>query len=134
MDGRKSMSKYDKMIALNKQASEEKIEKARREIVRMADEGEKLSIQKLMQRTGLSRGFFYKNPQVRKEIDRALEQQAGMMDPRREVMDMAMNNELAMLHQKVKTLQTENEQLRKELETAKKSLAKKNIKELKKMM
>ena len=100
------MSKYDKMIALNKQASEEKIEKARREIVRMADEGEKLSIQKLMQRTGLSRGFFYKNPQVRKEIDRALEQQAGMMDPRREVMDMAMNNELAMLHQKVKTLQT----------------------------
>ena len=52
------MSKYDKMIALNKQASEEKIEKARREIVRMADEGEKLSIQKLMQRTGLSRGFF----------------------------------------------------------------------------
>ena len=128
------MSKYDKMIALNKQASEEKIEKARREIVRMADEGEKLSIQKLMQRTGLSRGFFYKNPQVRKEIDRALEQQAGMMDPRREVMDMAMNNELAMLHQKVKTLQTENEQLRKELETAKKSLAKKNIKELKKRM
>ena len=128
------MNKYDKMIALNKQASEEKIEKARREIVRMADEGEKLSIQKLMQRTGLSRGFFYKNPQVRKEIDRALEQQAGMMDPRREVMDMAMNNELAMLHQKVKTLQTENEQLRKELETAKKSLAKKNIKELKKMM
>ena len=128
------MSKYDKMIALNKQASEEKIEKARREIVRMVEEGEKLSIQKLMQRTGLSRGFFYKNPQVRKEIDRALEQQAGMMDPRREVMDMAMNNELAMLHQKVKTLQTENEQLRKELETAKKSLAKKNIKELKKMM
>ena len=128
------MSKYDKMIALNKQASEEKIEKARREIVRMVDDGEKISIQKLMQRTGLSRGFFYKNPQVRKEIDRALEQQAGMMDPRREVMDMAMNNELAMLHQKVKTLQTENEQLRKELETAKKSLAKKNIKELKKMM
>ena len=128
------MNKYDKMIALNKKASEEKIEKARREIVRMVEEGEKLSIQKLMQRTGLSRGFFYKNPQVRKEIDRALEQQAGMMDPRREVMDMAMNNELAMLHQKVKTLQTENEQLRKELETAKKSLAKKNIKELKKMM
>ena len=128
------MSKYDKMIALNKQASEEKIEKARREIVRMVDEGEKLSIQKLTQRTGLSRGFFYKNPQVRKEIDRALEQQVGMVDPRREVMDMAMNNELAMLHQKVKALQMENEQLRKELEVAKKSLAKKNIGALKKMM
>lgn len=128
------MNKYDKMLALNKQASEEKIEKARREIIRMVDEGEKVSVQKLMQRTGLSRGFFYKNPKVRKEIDRALEQQAGMIDPRREVMDMAMNNELAMLHQQVKALQTENEQLRKELETAKKSLAKKNIGALKKMM
>ena len=49
-------------------------------------------------------------------------------------MDMAMNNELAMLHQKVKALQMENEQLRKELEVAKKSLAKKNIGALKKMM
>ena len=128
------MSKYDKMIALNKQASEEKIEKARREIVRMADEGEKLSIQKLMQRTGLSRGFFYKNPQVRKEIDRALEQQAGMMDPRREVMDMAMNNELAMLHKQMDELKAENERLRQELAATKKALAKKNVGVLKKMM
>ncbi len=80
------MNKYDRMLAVNKQASEAKIEKARREIVRMVDDGEKVSIQKLMERTGLSRGFFYKNPQVRKEIDRALEQQAGLADPRREVL------------------------------------------------
>lgn len=128
------MSKYDRMIALNKQASEEKIEKARREIVRMVDDGEKVSIQKLMQRTGLSRGFFYKNPAVRKEIDRALEQQAGMVDPRREVMDMAMNNELAMLHKQVEELKAENERLRQELAATKKSLVKKNIGVLKKMV
>ena len=128
------MSKYDRMIALNKQASEEKIEKARREIVRMVDDGEKVSIQKLMQRTGLSRGFFYKNPAVRKEIDRALEQQAGMVDPRREVMDMAMNNELAMLHKQMDELKAENERLRQELAATKKALAKKNVGVLKKMM
>ena len=128
------MSKYDKMIALNKQASEEKIEKARREIVRMVDDGEKVSVQKLMQRTGLSRGFFYKNPAVRKEIDRALEQQAGMVDPRREVMDMAMNNELAMLHKQMDELKAENERLRQELAATKKALAKKNVGVLKKMM
>jgi len=122
------------MIVLNKQASEEKIEKARREIVRMVDDGEKVSIQKLMQRTGLSRGFFYKNPAVRKEIDRALEQQAGMVDPRREVMDMAMNNELAMLHKQVEELKAENERLRQELAATKKSLVKKNIGVLKKMV
>lgn len=128
------MSKYDRMIALNKQASEEKIEKARREIVRMVDDREKVSVQKLMQRTGLSRGFFYKNPAVRKEIDRALEQQAGMVDPRREVMDMAMNNELAMLHKQVDELKAENERLRQELAATKKALAKKNVGVLKKMI
>ena len=128
------MSKYDRMIALNKQASEEKIEKARREIVRMVDDGEKVSVQKLMQRTGLSRGFFYKNPAVRKEIDRALEQQAGMVDPRREVMDMAMNSELAMLHKQVEELKAENERLRQELAATKKALAKKNVGVLKKMV
>ena len=128
------MNKYHRMIALNKQASEEKIEKARREIVRMVDDGEKISVKKLMQRTGLSRGFFYKNPAVRKEIDRALEQQAGMVDPRREVMDMAMNSELAMLHKQVEELRAENERLRQELAATKKSLAKKNVGILKKMV
>lgn len=128
------MSKYDRMIALNKQASEEKVEKARREIVRMVDEGEKVSIQKLMLRTGLSRGFFYKNPAVRKEIGRALEQQAGMVDPRREVMDMAMNNELAMLHRQIEELNAENERLRQELAATKKALAKKNVGVLKRLV
>lgn len=128
------MNKYDRMLAVNKQASEAKIEKARREIVRMVDDGEKVSIQKLMERTGLSRGFFYKNPQVRKEIDRALEQQMGLTDPRREVLDMAMNHELAAVQQEAERLRKENEQLRQELEVAKKALAKKNVGVLKKFM
>lgn len=128
------MNKYDRMLEVNKQASEAKIEKAKREIVRMVDDGEKVSIQKLMERTGLSRGFFYKNPQVRKEIDRALEQQAGLTDPRREVLDMAMNHELAMSQQEVERLRKENEQLKQELEVAKKALAKKNVGMLKKFM
>ena len=128
------MNKYDRMLEVNKQASEAKIEKARREIVRMMDDGEKVSIQKLMERTSLSRGFFYKNPQVRKEIDRALEQQMGLADPRREVLDMAMSHELAMSQQEVERLRKENEQLRQELEVAKKALAKKNVGVLKKFM
>ena len=128
------MNKYDRMLAVNKQASEAKIEKARREIVRMVDDGEKVSIQKLMERTGLSRGFFYKNPQVRKEIDRALEQQAGLADPRRDVLDMARNHELATVQQEAERLRKENEQLRQELEVAKKALAKKNVGVLKKFM
>jgi len=127
------MSKYDKMIALNKQASIEKIERAKREICRMMEEGEKVSIPKLMEKTGLSRGFFYKNPVVRKEISQAMEQQAGMPDPRRNILDMAMSNEIELLRQKKDTLEAENERLKKENELLKKSLAKKNISMLKKL-
>ncbi|MBE7727902.1 MAG: hypothetical protein E7244_27040 [Enterocloster citroniae] len=127
------MSKYDKMIALNKQASDEKIERARREICRMVDDGEKVTIPKLMEKTGLSRGFFYKNPVVRKEISRALEQQVGMVDPRRSILDMAMNSEIVLLRQQKEELAVENERLKKENELLRKSLAKKNIGLLKKM-
>ena len=51
------MSKYDKMIAFNKQASDEKIERAKREIHRMVEEREKVTIPKLMEKTGLSSGL-----------------------------------------------------------------------------
>lgn len=49
-------------------------------------------------------------------------------------MDMAMNNELAMLHKQVDELKAENERLRQELAATKKSLAKKNVGILKKMV
>ena len=69
------MSKYDKMLELNKRKSEEKVERAVLTIRTMVLEREKVSVPALMQKTGLSRGFFYKNETVRKEMDRALEQQ-----------------------------------------------------------
>ena len=75
------MSKYDKMLELNKRKSEEKVERAVLTIRTMVLEREKVSVPALMQKTGLSRGFFYKNPIVRGEIDAAMEQQAGMVDP-----------------------------------------------------
>lgn len=125
------MSKYDKMVALNKKASDEKIERARRTIITMIDEGEKISIPQLMERTGLSRGFFYKNPVVRKELDRALELQAGMRDPRKNVLDMAMNEEIRLLQQQLKLLKREKETLEKENIRLREALGKKNFTKLK---
>lgn len=81
----------------------------------MLDEGEKITIPKLMAKTGLSRGFFYKNPAVRQELDRAQEQQAGMPDPRRGILDMAMDNEMNNMHEQMIALQRENEELQKEI-------------------
>ena len=81
------MSKYDKMLEVNHKQSVEKIQRAKLTIQEMIEEEDKVTVPKLMQKTGLSRGFFYKNPEVRKAVDRALQLQAGMVD-KRMILDM----------------------------------------------
>lgn len=43
---------------------------------------EKQTVMALVKMAGASGGFFHKNPIVRKEIDRAMEQQVGIINPR----------------------------------------------------
>lgn len=95
------MNKYDSMIACNKKASEEKVNRAVTEIRQMLTEREKVTVPKLTKRTGLSRGFFYKNETVRKEMDRALEQQAGMIDPKRYIGDIVLKNRINVLEEQI---------------------------------
>lgn len=120
------MNKYDKMVACNRKSSDSKIQLAREAIMEMLDNSEKVSIPRLMAKTGLSRGFFYKNPTVRTLIDQALEQQVGMTDPRRGILDMVMDNEIANLHEKIRLLQRENDGLRAENQKLHKALDRKN--------
>lgn len=119
------MQKYEKMIALNRQASDKKIKLAKAIIWQMLDEGEKITVPKLMVKTGLSRGFFYKNPEVRQELDRALEQQIGMPDPRRGILDMVMNNEIAAMQEQMAALKRENEELKQDNQRLRENLSKK---------
>lgn len=119
------MSKYEKMLDCNRKASAEKIEFAKKTIFEMLDDGEKITIPKLIAKTGLSRGFFYKNQIVRTVLDKALEQQVGMVDPRKNILDMAMGNEIELLHDKIRALQSENRSLRAENEKLQKALSKK---------
>ena len=79
------MSKYDKMLEVNHKQSVEKIQRAKLTIQEMIEEEDKVTVPKLIQKTGLSRGFFYKNPEVRKAVDHALQLQAGMVDKRRKI-------------------------------------------------
>ena len=126
-DGGKSMSKYDKMLEVNHKQSVEKIQRAKLKIQEMIEEEDKVTVPKLMQKTGLSRGFFYKNPEVRKAVDRALQLQAGMVDKRRKILDMAMDNRILQLEQQVAKLKRENETLRKESEAMRKALNKRDL-------
>ena len=125
------MSKYDKMIALNKKASNEKINLAKNAIHKMLDEGEKVTVPKLMKKTGLSRGLFYKNEIVRREVDRALNQQAGMVDPKRYIGDIALRSRIELLEQQNRELQRTVEKLEKEKKQMEKALNKKALSELK---
>lgn len=127
----KNMSKYDKMIALNKKVSGEKVNMAKKAIHKMLDEGEKVTVPKLMKKTGLSRGFFYKNETVRREVDRALSQQAGMADPKRFIGDMALRSRIELLEHKNREQQRTIERLEKEKKQMEKALNKKALNELK---
>ncbi len=125
------MNKYDNMIEKNRKASEEKIAKAKGAIREMIEENEKVTIPKLMKKTGLSRGFFYKNPSVRGEIDRALDLQAGMVDSKRKILDMAMENRIKVLEQTVAKLKKENAELNVQNAKLQRLLNKKNLSILK---
>ncbi|MDD2960419.1 MAG: DUF6262 family protein [Lachnospiraceae bacterium] len=121
------MNKYDKMIEENKKRSAEKVAVSRAAIRELQESREYISVPKLMKMTGLSRGFFYKNLTIRKEMDRAIEQQAGLVDPRREIIDKAMDNQIELLQQKVAEQRYEIEQLKKKNEKLQKALNKKDL-------
>ena len=121
------MSKYDKMIEENQRKSKEKIELALQAIQDMLANKERISVPKLMKKSGLSRGFFYKYPTVRDTLNQAVEQQAGMIDPRREILNMAMEKQIELLNQKVAALSRENKELKRKNEKLQKALRKQDL-------
>ena len=60
-----------------------------------------------------------------RQMDRALEQQAGMIDPKRYIGDIVMKNLIELLEQQVRELKREKEQLEKENIRLQKALNKK---------
>lgn len=127
------MNKYDKMIEENQKKSKEKVNAATTAIREMLEDKERITVPKLMKKTGLSRGFFYKNPTVRDALNRAIEQQAGMIDPRREILSMAMEKQIELLNQKVAILTRENGELKKQNEKLQKALKKQDLSFIKKL-
>lgn len=127
------MSKYDKMVEENQKKSKEKIAAARYAIREMLEDQERISVPKLMKRTGLSRGFFYKNPVIREEMNRAVEQQAGMIDPRREILNVALEQQNELLQRQVQALKRENADLKKTVEKLQKALKKQDLSFIKKL-
>lgn len=122
-----NMNKYDNMLAINREGSKEKITSAKIAIRELMEDGERVSVPKLMKLTGLSRGFFYKNAEVRRELDDAIQQQAGTINPRRKILDQAMDSRIEQLQNQLAQLQRENAELKKENAKLHKALSRKNL-------
>ena len=147
MDGARNMNKYDTMLAVNKKRNKRKMDTAKKEIYKMLENGEKVTVTKLIEQTGLSRGFFYKNVQVRQKLEEAIKQprRIDVQQPseERNAADynfQELKKDFNSCQSENQRLKAENEQLlqkcsilQKEVDTLKKRLDRKEIALLKKL-
>lgn len=131
--------KYDAMIAINRAESEKKIHIAKKSIKIMLENGGRISVSELVQSTGLSRGFFYKNPEVRREMEQAIQKQGTVPVPKKKYIskesdeDVFPQLEIIELKAYNEKLLEENQKLKREVEVLKNKIARKEISILKKI-
>lgn len=122
------MKNYERMVALNRTVNKEKVSRALQAIDRMQAQHLQVTVGELSKRTGLSRGFFYKNEEVRKELEAAQNAQKGktFVRPQQVILNQAMEQQLRFLERKIdklieenRRLQEENLRLRKDLHNCK---------------
>lgn len=123
------MEKYEKMVTANRFASRAKIDKAKREIEEMLNSDIEVSVAELVHRTGLSRGFFYKNEEVYRELSRARDLQQGKTfhKPQEVVLNKAMDQQIKIMRKQLDKLQSENEILMSENQRLKKAFQKRDL-------
>lgn len=140
--------KYDKMVEITKELSQQKMNLAQKAISDMLERGEKITVAELVRRTGISRGFFYKNPMVRPQLDAAIckqkttiwihdnvadKQENGttVISLRKEVLKEKETNENLMA--RLQEYAKENQKLREKVEKLEKQVRRKEVSFLKKL-
>jgi len=126
--------KYDKIVAITKEKSRQKAQVAKKEIQTMLENGERITVEELSERTGFTRSFFYRNPEVRKVLDNARSKQQmpcnsmqviRAIEAEDEIINLKIQiTKLKMEYEKLKSLEQglieENEKLKQELKEASK--------------
>ena len=115
--------KYDKMVAMNQKKNQQKVGIAKKEIEKMLERKERISIAALSRNTGFAKTFFYRNSEVREALDNALLQQGECYNPKKIVFDRGMEativnlkTKIIMLKKTIKELENENRALEKKVE------------------
>lgn len=131
--------KYDKVVAINKEKSRQKAQVAKKVIQTMLENGERITVEELRERTGFARSFFYRNPEVREALYNARSKQQmpcnsmqviRAIEAEDEIINLKIQiTKLKMEYEKLKSLEQglieENKKLKKELkETSKVSIDK----------
>ena len=111
MDG--MMNRHDNMLLINKRISEEKKILAIDTIRKMAKNNEHISIIELSRTTGLSRSFFYKNAQVKAELDKILISTRGkaLATKRDKTLNEALKATVRLQKEEIDRLRREKDQL-----------------------
>ena len=96
----------------NRQESRRKIERAVEEIRRASSEGKGLSVSELSQNTGLYKGFFYKNEEVKSVLgeEREKTDQGKLAQIKREVREKSLEKQVEIYQNELRKLLEENEQ------------------------
>ena len=104
------MTKYDRMVEVNQEISRLKEEKAIRTMRLLYDNEEKITVNELVDKTGLSRAFFYKNEMVNSELERlrAMQSNIDFTARRRIILDKVSKKRIV-------ELEKENEELKKQI-------------------
>lgn len=97
------MEKYEKMVAAQKEKSEEMVEMAIKTMEDMYNANVKISVAELVRKTNLSRGFFYNNPIVKQRMLELKENQEGkvLVTPKNEAIAKAQEKRIQTLERKL---------------------------------
>ena len=133
LGGAVQMAKHDKMNEINRQESQRKMELAIREIKSASKEGRNISVSELSKKTGLSKGFFYKNEEVRAVLDEIKREQdiEQMTEIRKEIKQYSLEKQNEIYRIELENLKRENEELKKENQKLEKALEKTRLEYLK---
>ena len=115
--------KYDKIVAMNQAKSKQKADIAIKQIEKMLERKERISVTVLAKNTGFAKSFFYRNQEVRKALYDAQLQQGECYNPKKVIFDRALEetninlkSAVMKLKKRIKELENENSRLEKKVE------------------
>lgn len=114
------------LVALNMEKYKRNLRVVNKEIQKMLDRKERITVTVLAKNTGLDRSYFYKNREAKKLIETAQLQQGECYNPKRVIFDsiskeLTIDLKIQILKMKkhINELESENEELKRQIERLK---------------